>query len=89
MAVARPGYLRAGEGLIAALPGGGGGHIAGDADRAALISDCLFLGRLSVHTDEPSGNGLVPSSIKIMPLYEHDLRLIITHVLYCTAVIRI
>lgn len=73
-------HLRAGEGLIASVPGGG--HIAGDSGRAALISDCLFLGRLSVHTTEPSGNGLVPSSIKIIPLYEHDLRLIITHVLY-------
>lgn len=75
-------HLRAEENLVALLPGGGGGYIAGDTGRAVFISDCLVLGRLSVHTDEPSGNGLVPSSIKIMPLYEHDLRLIITHVLY-------
>lgn len=69
---------RAGKAFIASLPGPSGGHIAGDAGPTALITHCLFL----VHTDEPSGNGLVPSSIKIMPLYEHDLRLIIAHVLY-------
>lgn len=53
------------------------------AETLRYLSVC-FLGvsEPSVRTDEPSGNGLVPSSIKIMPLYEHDLRLIITHALY-------
>lgn len=80
-------HLRAGEGLIASLPGGGGSHIAGDAGRAALISDCLFLDRLSVHTDEPSGKGLVPSSIKAWPFMSMTLGS--SSLLYCTAIIRI
>lgn len=33
---------------------------------------------ISTHSDEPSGSGLVPSSIKPCPLYEHALRLLIS-----------